>query len=127
MVDPKVAGCKGKLFALLGLVFVSGMLAGAVTPKLAEHYGGRRPGPVLTEAEKQMAVDHFSQELDLNSEQVKAIEDILDEVIMEQANLMQQFQHSRTSGHDQILHILNADQRKRFQKVLSELGAKRQD
>lgn len=127
MLDPKATGCKAKLSALVCLIFFSGMVAGAFSLRVAERYWLRPQPAALTEAEKQMAVQHFSQELDLNADQVKAVNDILDEFIMEQANLMQQFQNSRLTGHDQLLHILNEDQRKRFQKVLTELDNKRQD
>jgi len=127
MLDPKTSGCKGKLFGMVCLIFVSGMLAGAFTFRLAERAWWRPQPPVLTEAQKQMALQHFSQELELNQDQVKAMDSILDEFIMEQANLMQEFRNTRVSEHDQILQILNEDQRKRLQKVLTELGNKRQD
>ena len=127
MLDPKVAGCKGKLVGMVSLIFVSGMLTGAFTMNLAQRYWLHGQKPVLSQAEKDMAVQHFSQELELNAEQARAIEDILDEFIMEQANLMAEFKNSRLSGHDRILGILNEDQRKRFQKVLSEMSNKRQD
>ena len=71
--------------------------------------------------EKQMAVQHFYRELDLNEDQARAIEAILDEFIMQQADLMDRYRNTRLSGHDRILQILNDDQKKRFKKVLSEL------
>lgn len=122
MLDPRVAGCKGRLIAILALIFVSGAVAGGLTMHLVDHRLLKPQVLTLNEAEKDLAVQHFSQELDLNPEQSKAIEAILDEFIMEQANLMQEMQNSRSTGHEQILRILNDDQRRRFQKVLSELG-----
>jgi uncharacterized membrane protein YciS (DUF1049 family) len=127
MLDPKVAGCKGKLAGLVAIIFVSGMAAGALTMNLAERHWLRSRDAVLTEAEKEMALQHLSQELDLNPEQAKAIEAILDEFIMQQANLLAEFKNSRMTGHEQILRVLNEDQRKRFQKVLSEINSKRRD
>lgn len=127
MVDPKFAACRGKLAGMVALIFLSGTAAGALSMHLADRYWLRPQAAVLSEAEKQMALQHFSQELELNAEQSRAMEEILDEFIMEQANLMQQFQNTRISGHDQILRILNPDQQKRFKKVLDELGNKRRD
>lgn len=126
MLDPKVSGCKGKLAATVCAIFLSGMVAGAFSWHLVERRLRHQP-PVMTEAEKQLTVQHFSQELELNADQVKAVNDLLDEFIMEQANLMQQFQNSRLTEHDQLFQILNEQQRKRFQKVLTEIENKRQD
>ncbi len=126
MVDPRVSGCKGKLAGMVGLIFFCGMATGALTMNLADRYWLRPPAPVLTEAEKEFAVQHFSRELELDAQQAKAMEDILDEFIMQQANLMAEFKSSRTSGHDRIIQILNEEQRKRLSKVLSEMSNKRQ-
>ena len=127
MLDPKAAGCKGKLVGMVTLIFVSGMAVGALTMHLAERHWVDSQRAALSAAEKEMAVQHFSQELELNAEQAKAVEDILDEFIMQQANLMAEFNTTRASGHDRILRILNQDQQKRLKKVVSELGNKRQD
>ena len=127
MLDPKVSECKGKLFGLVSLIFLSGMVVGAFTMNLAERYWLRPKPLVLTEAEKEMALQHFYRELELNEAQARAIEDILDEFIMQQADLMVRFKTSRLSGHDRIVQILNEEQRKRFKKVLSELNSQRKD
>ena len=127
MLDPKAAGCKGKLVGMVTLIFVSGMAVGALTMHLAERHRVDSERAALSAAEKEMAVQHFSRELELNAEQAKAVEDILDEFIMQQANLMAEFNNTRASGHDRILRILNQDQQKRLKKVVSELGNKRQD
>ncbi|MBI3698624.1 MAG: hypothetical protein HY238_27770 [Acidobacteria bacterium] len=127
MLDTKAAGCKGKLTCMVSLIFVSGMAVGALTMHLAERHWVNTERAALSAAEKEMAVQHFSRELDLNAEQAKAIEDVLDEFIMQQANLMAEFDHTRASGHDRILRILNEDQQKRLKKVVSELSKKRRD
>ncbi len=124
MTDPQVAGCKGKLAGFVFLIFVCGMAVGGVGMRL---YDKHESVAWDLAQEKQMAVEHFTQELDLNQEQARAIEAILDEFIMQQADLMAQFRTSRLSGHDRILQILNDDQRQRFQQVLSELQTKRHD
>ena len=127
MLDPKSSACKGKVFGVVVLIFVAGMALGALAMHLADRHIAATERALLDQAEKQMAVQHFTQELDLNAEQARAVEDILDEFIMQQAELMQQFQNTRISGHDRILRILNPDQQKRLKKVLDELGNKRRD
>jgi len=128
MLDPKTAGCRGKLFGMVAFIFASGMLAGAFTMSLVERYYWLRPKPsVLSEAGKAMAVQHFCRELALNESQTKAIENILDEFIMQQADLLARYRSTRLSGHDRILEILNEDQRRRFKKILGELQNQRKD
>ncbi len=127
MLDPKCAASKTRLYGFMALIFACGLAVGGLTIHLADRHWVNKQNAFFSQAEKQLAVQHFSQELDLNPEQAKAIEEILDEFIMQQANLMQQFRSSRISGHDRILRILNEDQRKRFKKVLDELGTKRRD
>ncbi len=122
-----MSDCKGKLFGMVSLIFVSGMLGGAVTVKLAERYWWPQPTLVLQPEEKQVAVDHFARELSLDEAQARAIEAILDELIMQQADLMAQFRTTRVSSQDRIHQILNEEQRRRFQGVLSELSTRRQD
>lgn len=127
MLDPKVSGCKGKLVCMVSLIFLSGVAAGGIGMHLGDRYWLRQQSAAFTEAEKQMALQHFSQELDLDSEQARAVENILDEFIMEQADLMQQFRTNRIAGHDRLFRVLNPDQQKRLQKVLDELSNKRKD
>ena len=127
MLDPRFAYCKGKCVALLSLIFFSGMVAGGFSLKLAERYWLHPASLSLNDAQKVLAVQHLSQELELNEVQARAIENILDEFIMEQANLMAEFRNSRLSGHDQIIQVLNQDQRRRYQKVVSELNNRRRD
>jgi t-SNARE complex subunit (syntaxin) len=119
--------CKGKLAGFVALIFVSGMAVGAVATKLADRYAHPPHALTLSEDEMATAVQHLHQELELNEEQARAVEAILDEFIMQQADLMSQFRTSRLSGHDRLLQILNEDQRQRFQKVLSELEQQRKD
>lgn len=128
MLDPRASGCKGKLAFLVSILFLSGVAVGGIGMHLGDRYWLRQEAPpMMTEAEKRMALQHFSQELELNAEQASAIENILDEFIMEQADLMQQFRTRRMAGHDQLLRVLNPDQQKRLQKVLDELSNRRKD
>ena len=127
MLDPKLAACKGKCLGLVAAIFVFGMMAGAFSLKLAERYWVRPAGLTLDGAEKELAVQHFSRELELSEVQARDIENILDEFIMQQSNLMTEFRNSRLSGQEQIIRVLNEDQRRRFQKVLAELNTTRKD
>ena len=127
MVDPRMDGCKGKLVGMVGVIFLSGMAAGAITMNLVDRYWLNPPALAFDEAGKRMAFQHFQNELALDASQARAMESILDEFIMEQAELMNEIQNSRLAGQNRIIQILNEDQRKRFERVFSELQPKRQD
>lgn len=123
-MDPQVASCKGKFYAILAFVFVVGLVAGGLT----EHLFERRPRNLaLGIAEKDASLQHLSEELALSPEQARTIEGILDECIMQQADLLSQFRKNRANINDKILQVLNDDQRQRYRKVIAELGTKRKE
>ena len=122
MVDPKVAGCKGKLAGMVAFIFFSGMAMGGFTMILAERYWLQPRQQALEKAEEQVALEHLSMELRLDDMQTRQVGEILDQAIMEHADMMAQFRTNRVHGHDRIMKILNEEQRKRFDQVLTEIG-----
>jgi len=126
MLNSRDPGCKAKLFGMVGFIFVSGMVAGAISYRLLENRFFPHLQSSLSAESKSAAMEHFYRELELNEQQARSIESILDEFIMQQADLMSRYQTSRTSGQDRIQQILNDDQRKRWKKVLDELQTQQQ-
>ena len=122
MVDPKVAGCKGKLAGMVAFIFFCGMAMGGFTMILAERYWLQPRQQALEKAEEQVALQHLSTELRLDEMQTRQVEEILDQAIMEHADMLANFKTNRDHGHDRIMKILNEEQRKRFDQVLSEIG-----
>jgi hypothetical protein len=122
MLTTKDPACKFKLLGMVAFIFASGMMTGAFT----WHVVGRRllppKPPVLSAEDKAAAMDHFARELELTEQQAQAVESILDEFIMEQADILARYRTSRTSGHDRLYQVLNEEQRKRLKKVLDELN-----
>ena len=107
---------------MVAVIFFSGMAMGGFAMVLAERYWLQPRERALEQAEEQMALDHLSTELQLNEAQTRAVEEILDEAIMQHADMVAQFQTNRLYGHDRIMKVLNEEQRKRFDQVLSEIG-----
>jgi hypothetical protein len=126
MVDPTDRTCKVKLFGMVAFIFVCGMASGAFTWHVAQRRWFPPKAPVLSAEDKSVAMDHFNRELELSEQQARAVESILDEFIMEQADLMARFRTSRTSGHQRLNEVLNESQRKRLKKVLEELNTQQQ-
>jgi len=129
-MDSRAEDCKGKLFGLVGLIFFAGLVAGGFATHLA-HRLWIEPklvsAAVLDAGEKAAAIEHFNRELELSQAQAQAIEAILDEFIMQQADMVARYQTTRQSGQSRILEILNDDQRRRFQQVLNEINQRRKD
>ncbi len=124
MVHPRMDDCKGKLAGMVAVIFLTGMASGALTMSLVERYWLR---PRALELERQVALEHFRGELELNEQQARAVEAIVDELLMQQADLMEQFRNRRISGQDRLFQVLNEEQRKRLKKVLDEMNTQRQD
>jgi len=127
MPDPNRDSCKGKLAGMVSVIFLAGMAAGAVGMRLVDRHWLQPPNPAFSASEKELAVQHFRRELSLDEQQARAIEAILDEFMMQQAELMTQFKSSRLSGHERIIQILNEEQRRRFQEVVNQLRSPRRD
>lgn len=126
MVDPTDRACKAKLFGMVAFIFICGMATGAFTWHVAQRRWFPPKPPVLSAEGKSVAMDHFNRELELSEQQARAVESILDEFIMEQADLMARFRTSRTSGHQRLNEVLNEEQRTRLKKVLEELNTQQQ-
>ena len=126
MLDPRDPVCKVKLLGMVAFIFVCGMVTGAFTWHVTQRRWFPPKAPVLNAEDKAAALEHFHRELELSEQQAQAIESILDEFIMEQADIMARYRTSRTSGHDRLYQVLNEVQRKRLKKVLDELNTQQQ-
>lgn len=61
----------------------------------------------------------FQKELDLSPQQVEKIEIVLDDFMKYVHDLQVQMDETRSHGKDQILKILDDDQKKKFEKLLA--------
>ena len=126
MLDSRDPVCKVKLFSMVGLIFLSGMATGAFSWNFAQKRWFPPKAPVLTAEGKAATLKHFHDELGLSDDQAQIVESIIDQFIMEQAELMSRYQTSRVSSHDRLYQVLNEEQRKRLKKILDELQNQQQ-
>jgi hypothetical protein len=86
----------------------------------------QQAGPSWKETEtKEMSLQRFKRELDLTPAQAEQLETVLDDFFMYYHTLQAQLDDVRASGKKRILRILNEDQKRRFEKIMTETGAKR--
>jgi hypothetical protein len=97
----------------LSLVFLTGVLAGAVAMNLGAHKYIHRSVPFWTEGGKDVWLHRWQKELDLSPEQTQQMTLILDDFGTYYRNVL-------SDGKGRILRILNDDQKRKFDKLLDE-------
>jgi len=93
----------------LVLVFLCGAVMGAVVMSYVFHPGGHDSG----RDRMSMSVAEMKKELDLTDDQNRQITSILDD-------FSHYYNDLSADGNTRIMQILNEDQRRRFEKMISE-------
>ncbi len=115
-----------RLLLAVILVFSAGALTGALAVRLGQRNSQNRPAAYYTINGKEVALQQLVKDLDLNAEQAKQLETILDDFVMYMQTLQSQMDDVRASGKTRILNILDEKQRVKFEKMMGDLQARRQ-
>jgi hypothetical protein len=98
----------------IALVFLAGVIAGAVGMSIGGHEWLHRRGAAFwTEGGKEQSLQRWKKELDLSAEQTQEMTLILDDFGLYYRNVL-------SDGKARILRILNDDQKRKFEKLLAE-------
>lgn len=100
------------LLSLL-LVFLAGVAVGALAMSLGIHNTLHRPASAWTENGHMMTLEKWKKELNLNDEQTRQIETVLDDFSKYYDNVL-------ADGNSRILQILDEQQRVKFERMLKE-------
>jgi hypothetical protein len=119
MTGTRISWSNPKVLLTLLLVFLCGAASGALASKLAARQAAARYNLMRLE-NKKVVLERFKQELNLDSEQVEKIEIVLDDFMKYVHDLQVQMDETRVHGKEQILKILNDDQKKKFERLLAE-------
>jgi len=114
-----------KILALLLLVFLVGAAAGALTMRFGIHPVLHRAGPAWREGGKEITLQKWRKELDLSDAQAEQMEIVLDDFMTYTQTLQAQMDEVRATGKARIMRILNEQQRRRFEKIMSDLQSNR--
>lgn len=76
------------------------------------------------EGGREVTLERFKRELKLTPEQTAQLEAILDDFFMYYHTLQAQLDEVRATGKDRILRVLDAEQRRKFERMMSELQSK---
>lgn len=114
-----------RAFGFIAAVFVVGVASGAVGMHVYEL--NRHTPPVITinyQEDSHAALDEMAKQLRLNDSQRERVQSILDECIMEEADLLMRVKQVQQSGRSRILEVLGPEQRENFEALFSRASAK---
>ena len=111
------------LFTLL-LVFLSGAALGTLGMTLGAHGWMRQSQLSWKEGGKEISLERLKKELSLSPAQAEQLETVLDDFFMYYHTLQVQLDEVRASGKNRILHILDDQQKDKFNRMMTELQAK---
>lgn len=116
-----------RILLTLALVFLSGAVIGMVAISLGTHHAMRQAqaAPIWKDSDKELSLQKFRKELDLTQAQADQLENVLDDFFMYYHTLQAQLDDVRASGKQRILKILNEDQKRKFERIMTEFQAKR--
>ena len=110
-----------RLLLTVFLIFLAGALAGALVMRFGVRALPRDSAVYYPVGDKKVALQQLTSELDLTPSQVQQLEMVLDDFVMYVQMLQAQMTEVRANGKDRILHILNDQQRPKFEQMLTEI------
>jgi Spy/CpxP family protein refolding chaperone len=114
-----------RIVLTLTLIFLVGFLTGALSMRLEVKRAVQRQESFAEVARKEIALEKLTKDLDLTPEQRKHLDMVLDDFVKYVQMLQVQMDEVRADGKDRIMGILNPQQKKKFEKMLGELQARR--
>ncbi|MGD0013541.1 MAG: hypothetical protein ABSD56_03820 [Bryobacteraceae bacterium] len=124
MASTQSAGWQNpRILLVLFVVFLGGASVGAFVSMVVERrvHSSAAPQPAWKDGRQAAALERFRQELDLTPQQTEQLETILDDFFTYYHTLQAQLDDVRSSGQQKILRILDEKQKKKFEKLMSEL------
>ena len=113
-----------RVLATLFVVFLAGLVVGALLMRFGFHDLLHKPQPFWQEGGKQVSLDRLTKELDLTPEQQKQLETVLDDFMMYVQMLQAQMDEVRATGKMRVMKILNEDQKRKFERMMGQLQAR---
>ena len=115
----------GRAFGFIAAVFVIGVASGALGMHLYEAEVRTPPAVAIDyQEDSTAALDEMAKQLKLNDSQRERVQMILDECIMEEADLLMRVKQIQQSGRVRILEVLEPHQREDFETLFSRAGEK---
>lgn len=107
-------GSVGKAAGVLALIFFSGFATGLLSSNLMEAFEEERS----TEFRIEATLQDLAEELSLNPSQMEQIRAILDDVIMQEAELLGELKWNQLEAHQRIVQYLTPEQNQLFNQLI---------
>lgn len=104
----------GKAIGVLALVFFSGFATGLLSSNLIQSF----TAVPTTELRLESSLQDLTEHLDLKPSQAEQIREILDDVIIEEADLLSQLKWNQLEARHRITQFLTPEQNSRFNEML---------
>ncbi len=102
-------------------VFVVGAATGALSMKLVARGGLSSASRAMRQMDRKQLVELFNKELKLSDKQQQQVESLLDDDFKYLQTLGAQMEEVRGHGRESIGKLLDAEQRKKFDKLMIEM------
>ena len=115
----------GRAFGFIAVVFAIGVASGAVGMHVYELK--MQTPPVISidyQEDSDAALDEMVKQLKLNESQRERVQSILDECIMQEADLLMRVKQIQQAGRGRILEVLEPEQRENFETLFSRASSK---
>ena len=115
----------GRAFGFIAVVFAIGVASGAVGMRVYELK--MQTPPVISidyQEDSDAALDEMVKQLKLNDSQRERVQSILDECIMQEADLLMRVKQIQQAGRGRILEVLEPEQRENFETLFSRASSK---
>ncbi len=107
-----------KVITALLAVFLAGAAAGALGMKLVARSSVNSSSRTLRQMDRKALLDYFNKELKLSDKQQQQVEALLDDHFKYLQTLGAQMEEVRVYGREGISKLLDAEQRKKFDKLM---------
>jgi hypothetical protein len=111
-----------RVVTTLMMVFLAGAGSGALWMQFGLHDKLHRAAVSNPAPSRETVLQRFNSELGLSQDQSQKIASVLTDYTEYYQSLQDQLDDVRATGRTQILQILNADQRDKFEKLMKDLA-----
>lgn len=112
-----------RILSTLMLVFLAGAATGALSMRLGLHEKLHRSAAATPQdANREAILSRFKAQLDLSGPQAEKLALVLDDYSQYYQSLEDQLDDLRATGKTRIMAILNAEQREKFEKMMTDLA-----
>ncbi len=107
-----------KVITALLAVFLAGAAAGALGMKIAVRSSFNSSSRAMRQMDRKALLEYFNKELKLSDKQQQQVEALLDDHFKYLQTLGAQMEEVRVYGREGISKLLDAEQRKKFDKLM---------